>query len=557
MWPMWKMRRPGWVAGVCVDFAELIVSQAGIHYDSRPAAPEKAAAGDDSPEVLPYEAEPVDPSDDEPTNLRAKFIRGSFWSGGGYFLQTAIRLGGSLILTRLLAPDLFGIVAIVNIVAQGLEMFSDIGIGPSIIQNKRGNTRAFLDTAFTLQAIRGFVLFLVSCAVAYPISVSYDQPILLALIPVAALNALFRGFQHTSIFTENRALRLGWITGLQIVAQAIGLVATIAYALIWRQMGWELTAWALVLPGLLGTICYVAGSHFLPGSDGRRFRLDADARHELVSFGKWIFLSTILTFLATQGDRLMLSVILDEEDRWTVIGIFGIALMMATMPMMVLQRIGASAVFPAFSRVQDDPERFRNVFGRVRQTLLMLGAFASAGFIAGGTPLIETLYDSRYHDAGWILQALAVSAWFQIMWTPTNAALLSRGQSKWLAIANGGKLVALIAGLGGGYLLGREWALITPLQGAIGGIVVSEVARYVIFVVAAKLNRLPGLGQDVVYTIGMSAAAFLAWGAMRLFDETVVDYPAIDLLVVFVASILLWAGPVLWQLKRQKTATEF
>jgi hypothetical protein len=84
-------------------------------------------------------------------------MRGSFWTLGGYGISQVIRLLSSLILARLLFPEAFGLMALVNVFMQGLEMLSDIGLGPSIIQNKRGTEPKFLRTAWTLQILRGFV----------------------------------------------------------------------------------------------------------------------------------------------------------------------------------------------------------------------------------------------------------------------------------------------------------------------------------------------------------------------------------------------------------------
>src|ERR1700688_650098 len=74
-----------------------------------------------------------------PPALLAKLLaRGSAWALAGYGASQVFRLGLTLVLWRLLVPDVFGLMAIVSAVMQGLAMFSDVGIGPSIIQYERG-----------------------------------------------------------------------------------------------------------------------------------------------------------------------------------------------------------------------------------------------------------------------------------------------------------------------------------------------------------------------------------------------------------------------------------
>ena len=68
----------------------------------------------------------------------------SIWTVGGYGATQVIRLANSIVLSYFLAPDAFGIMALINIFLQGLIMSSDIGVGPSIIQHDAGEDPRFL-----------------------------------------------------------------------------------------------------------------------------------------------------------------------------------------------------------------------------------------------------------------------------------------------------------------------------------------------------------------------------------------------------------------------------
>src|SRR5438067_1658543 len=105
-----------------------------------------------------------------PASMKSRLVRGSVWALVGHAGSQALRLGGNLVLWRLLHAEAFGLMAIVNVLMQGLAMFSDVGIGPSIIQNERGGDPKYLDTAFTIQALRGFALFAVATAAAVPVA---------------------------------------------------------------------------------------------------------------------------------------------------------------------------------------------------------------------------------------------------------------------------------------------------------------------------------------------------------------------------------------------------
>src|SRR5436190_6188902 len=82
-------------------------------------------------------------------------LRGAFFEISGYGAQQAIRLGSNLVLTRLLFPAAFGLASMVWVITSGLVMLSDVAIHACVIQSKRGDEPDFLNTAFTVQAIRG------------------------------------------------------------------------------------------------------------------------------------------------------------------------------------------------------------------------------------------------------------------------------------------------------------------------------------------------------------------------------------------------------------------
>ena len=89
------------------------------------------------------------------SEAKSKLLNGSLWTFFGYGSSQIIRLGSNLVLARLLFPEAFGIMSLVTVVMQGLTMISDLGVGPSIIHSKRGDDPNFLNTAWTIQVIRG------------------------------------------------------------------------------------------------------------------------------------------------------------------------------------------------------------------------------------------------------------------------------------------------------------------------------------------------------------------------------------------------------------------
>ncbi len=186
--------------------------------------------------------------------------------GGGQ----VIRLASNLIVTRLLLTEYFGLMALVNVLLLGLELFSDIGIGPALVQSKRDDPD-FVNTVWTLQVVRGLVLCSIAIFLAVPFADFYEQPILVSLIRVTALNAVIQGFASPAIFTQMRELHLKRPEILQFGMQLAGAVVTVAVAWATRSV------WSLVVGGIVSSTLRTVLSHtWLPGIRSR-FRFDREA----------------------------------------------------------------------------------------------------------------------------------------------------------------------------------------------------------------------------------------------------------------------------------------
>src|ERR1700677_394636 len=105
--------------------------------------------------------------------VRELAVRGVAWTAVGFGGAQVLRFAFNLILTRLLYPELFGLMALAFTVITGLNLFSDFGTAAIVVCNPRGADREFLNTVWTLQILRGFVLAAVLFVVASPVAAFY------------------------------------------------------------------------------------------------------------------------------------------------------------------------------------------------------------------------------------------------------------------------------------------------------------------------------------------------------------------------------------------------
>jgi len=431
-------------------------------------------------------------------SLKTLTIRGVAWTLAGEGGGQILRLVSNLVLSRLLVPEAFGMMVVVTVVQQGLFMFSDVGIQPAVVQHPRGDDMVFLNTAWTTQSIRGFFLWMITCALSWPVAQYSSEPMLMYLLPVTGLNSIFDGFVSTKVVTSDRHLSLGRLTILNLGTATFGLLVRIIWA--WYSP----TVWALVAGGMASTIPRTILSHWLLPGPLNRFQLDREAFKDLVRFGRWVFLSTLLTFLALQMDKIVFVKMIPLA----LLGVYNHGSSFCRVPVDAIGRIGYSVGFPALSRLKDREGNMESAFERVRAPLLVAGGAALAFLTLTAPTLVQILYPARYQDAGWIMQLVAVALWFQVLQLTNQMVLLAFGMPKILALGNLIKIAAMAVALPIGFKL---W----DFPGALIAMAVVEIPKYVFEAFYVRLRGLKGWGTELGLTaavVGCAALAFVLHG---------------------------------------------
>ncbi len=438
----------------------------------------------------------TEPAETGTAGIWGRVARGSAYTVVGFGLAQVIRLAANLILARLLFPEAFGLMALVTVVMVGLTMFSDIGITPSIQSSKRGDDPAFLDTAWTIQLIRGVLLTLAATALAWPMAWFYDEAMLIQLIPVAALSLMLASFEPTRVDTASRHMALGRLTVIQLAAQLGGAAAMVGLAFATGSV------WALVAGGMitsaLGTLL---GWVVLPGHVNR-LRLEPEATRELISYGKWIFLSTVAGFAVMQSDKLILGYFLSMED----LGRYNIGFFLASVPLMLGQALIGRLMIPIYRA--NPPAASTENFLRLRRVRFILtGALLMLTLPLSilGFWLVDLLYDPRYAAAGAVLVTISLALIPQIITLTYDQVALAQGDSRGFFMLTALRAVLLITIM----------VLAVPAYGALGAalaIGLAPVLSYPLIVRLAKRHGAWDARHDIVTgACALCLAAIALW----------------------------------------------
>lgn len=432
----------------------------------------------------------------------ARVLRSSSWLMAGYAASQLVRLAANLILARLLFPEAFGMMALVNMVIAGLALFSDIGMTAQIAQSKRGDDPEFLNTAWTVQILRGLLLFTVACLLAEPFAAFYGTPELALYLAVAALSLLIGGFFPTRIDTANRHLALGRVTLLDLAAQVIGVATMVLLALATGSV------LSLVIGVAVQALARLVLMHlYLPGQRNR-LRWHRESLRELVGYGKWIFLSTAFWFLASQSDKAILGKFLFLDT----LGLYNVAFFLASFPMLLGQHVTNSMLISVYREkpAHAAPENRRHL-NRMRMAitgglLLLLGLMALIG-----PWLVGLLYDDRYLLAGPIVTLIACAQLPAVIALTYDRAALAAGDSRSVFVLSACRGVAQVVLL----IAGASWF---GLIGAIAALGITAVTIYPVVIWLAAKHRVwhptHDLGSALVALAMTTAALWLHWDSV-------------------------------------------
>jgi O-antigen/teichoic acid export membrane protein len=474
------------------------------------------------------------------------------WIGVGFLASYAIRLISSIIMTRLLLAEEFGLMNLVMAFLQGLYMFSDVGIGTSIVQSSRGDDPDFQNTAWTVQIVRGWALWGCAVLIAWPAAAFYETQALLWLVPAVGFTAVISGFTSTARYTLERRMLRGRLMAVEVGTAIASLVVTVAWA-VWVQKN----VWALVAGSMTLAVLNTALSHVLISGFRNRLRWDPTAVHDLLRFGKWIFLGTICTFFAFQSDRLLVPKLAD----FTTLGVYGVALTLVQIATSLMSTFGTQLVFPVYSRLRQAGRDIRSAFVRVHSSAAAFAALLVAGLLTTGPTGVRVVYPPAFHGAGWIVQLLAVGAWFQMLECAAGEALLALGKPRAAMVGNATKLIGLLILVPLGYWLGRHaFGDGDEHRGFIGmilGFVAADLGRYLMTVWMARRHGMSAWTYDIGLSFVILAISPLAmllggWLAGLLVGDVTGSRPreAVKFLCEGTAVVSLWGLVVLiWRFR--------
>lgn len=414
------------------------------------------------------------------------------WVATAFILQQAVRLGSSVVLASLLAPALLGTMLLINTLRTGVELLTDVGVGQNIINNPRGGEPAFYNTAWTIQILRGVLLTILALALSVPVAQIYDNAELKYLLPFVAPVFFIAGLMSPSRFLLQKRMEVRKVATFDLVLGAIAAIVQIAV------VAYSPTINALIWGLIVSTAISTIGSFYIIDWRGHKLQWDMPAAKSILHFGKWIFLSTLIYFLAMNFDRLYFA----DAIPLALLGVYGIARTFSDTIMLLFQHLGNSLIFPKISASALRGADLRRSIGPMRRVILLVIATALAIGVSIADQFIFLVYDARYHAAGFFLTVLLFGTWFSTLSTMSDALMMGVGKPSGVALSNGVKLAVIVALLP--FILKNF-----GIHAALVIFVLAEIVRYGVLMWQTRTQGLGFARQDILATMCFVILAFV------------------------------------------------
>lgn len=358
-----------------------------------------------------------EPVDDRRQGIGSKAARGFAATAANSWIAMTLTLASTIVMSRILHPDAFGLIAMVSVVVGAAEVIREFGLVGAIIQAPRLGRREWT-SVFLLSVTIGVVGTGAVMASAPLIVGIYGEEQLfaltLALAPSVFLNSLVAPVQGFM----TRELRLTQLARIDVTARFGGFVLPIVAAL----LGWDV--WSLVVLTLAPPFIRVV----LMAREGTRLlarpTFGAEVRL-IVRAGLNILGSQLLHYVVRNADRF----IIGRESGATTLGQYTRAHTLFLVPQQLLGQPVNIVGLPVLSALRDSGDKYR---AYLRTALMFLAYVALGGYaLAAGLaePAVELVLGPQWGQAAEIFAVLSIAGVASTLAAPQGTIMVSLGKA--------------------------------------------------------------------------------------------------------------------------------
>lgn len=323
-----------------------------------------------------------------------------------------------VVLARILSPADFGLFALAFVMIDGFSIFKSLGFDSALVRRKDDIERA-CNTAFFLIPVMGMILFFILFFFA-PVGAQFlNNPQVAPIIRVLGLVFVISTFGKVPQTVLYRDMKFKY----KSIAELSAAVAYCAMALVLALN--KFGVWSLVIAYILKTAVQIGMEWYFSGWKPK-FEFDKTIAWDMFYFGKYVLASGIIWFLYSNLDNIVIGKVLGV----TMLGYYAIAMNLSTfLSQYLLDRVGF-IMYPAYSRIQEDPEDVKRVMLKVLKYISIILFPFSFGLFIFAPDILRLVFGEKWLAATNILRILAFVGMLRGMSSVIWPIFAARGQAK-------------------------------------------------------------------------------------------------------------------------------
>ena len=365
-------------------------------------------------------------------------LRGDlFATAASFALQAVVRLGSSMILTRFLSPEAYGIITIILSIAFVIELLADMNVTLFIIRDENGEQPRYLNTAWTMRlgraALNTAVLLIFAPMIASSI---FRLPELTTPLRVFSISFIIGALQSMSFPVAIRRKRARITMYSDLASTLLSTAFTLTYCYYSRDY-WGIVYGMLLQRALMSGFSYLFFRDMWP-----RLQFDWAAARQILGFTKYVMPSSLLTLALSQFDKIVFLRLFDLQ----LLGVYGLAGNIAGHIETLITKISQSVLYPRCAHnFRTDPENSTLKYYAENVKLFASILVLPAAFCGAAHLVISVLYPRGYAQAGTVLQAFMVRAALLALASPSEDLLIASGEYQVILHGNVYRAIAMIA----------------------------------------------------------------------------------------------------------------
>ncbi len=365
----------------------------------------------------------MDPFDNQALQggLGRRAVRSGAITAGAQAVLFSVQFVGTILLARLLSPNDFGLVAMVIAVVGFLDTFKDLGLSAATIQRAE-ITRSQVNALFWVNVAAGGLLTLATLALAPGLAWFYGRPELLGIAAAISVGFLISGVSAQQYALLRRSMQFGRIASIDILAAIVSTLAGLAAA--WHGFAyWSIVVQRVTKPAVAALALW-STTAWHPGF----YRWDPTVV-PMLRFGGFLAINNIMNYAARNVDNIAIGWMWGAGP----LGIYSRAYNLLLLPISQVSTPMLNVAMPAFSRLHDDPARFRQGYLYLLRVAGLVLVPPVAVLIACADDVVVLLLGDRWLDVAGIYRWLGLIALVQPMTVTCGIVFLSSGRSKDMA----------------------------------------------------------------------------------------------------------------------------